>query len=86
VKYPVVYKARAKSDVKSSVFWYDSQQKGLGEEFLASLEDAIEKIQYNPFTYPTIHKNLRRILLKRFPYSLFYLFENNTISIFFCIQ
>ena len=54
MKYPVVYKARVKEDVKSSVFWYDSQQKGLGEEFLASLEDAIEKIQYNPFTYPKI--------------------------------
>ncbi len=82
MKYPVAYKSRAKSEVKSAILWYERQQKGLGEKFLASLENAVDKIRYNPFAYPEIHKNFRRILLKRFPYSLFYLFENDTVYIF----
>jgi len=82
VNYPVVYKSRAKSEVKSAIFWYESRQKGLGEKFLASLEDAVDKIRYSPFTYPETHRNFRRILLKRFPYSLFYLCENDTVYIF----
>jgi plasmid stabilization system protein ParE len=32
--------------------------------------------------YPVVHGNFRRILLRRFPYSLFYLIEMETIYIF----
>jgi len=82
MSYPVFYKSRAKSEVKCAIEWYESQRRGLGFEFLTCLEDAIAKIQNHPFLYPERHKNLRRVLLRRFPYSVFYLFEDNKIYIF----
>lgn len=78
----IVYKQRAKTDVKKAFSWYEQQKSGLGYSFLDNLEDAIINIQHNPLLYPKTHKNLRRILLKRFPYSLYYLVENEIIYIF----
>ncbi|NOQ36484.1 MAG: type II toxin-antitoxin system RelE/ParE family toxin [Methylococcaceae bacterium] len=78
----LVYKTRAKEDVKAAFNWYEQQKTGLGYDFLDNLEDSIIKIQHNPLLYPKTHKNLRRTLLKRFPYSLYYLLEDNIIYIF----
>ena len=78
----VYYKNRAKSDVKGAVKWYEQQRIGLGYEFINCLEDAVTRIQQAPLLYQVVHKKLRRILLKRFPYSVFYLVESDTIYIF----
>ncbi|MCB2184694.1 MAG: type II toxin-antitoxin system RelE/ParE family toxin [Desulfobulbaceae bacterium] len=78
----IVYKKRARSDVRNAFAWYEKQRVGLGFEFLNCLEDAVYRIRYSPLLYPEMHGNLRRVLFKRFPYSLFYLIEADTIYIF----
>ena len=82
MKLAVVYKSRAQRDVKAAIDWYQSQRAGLGLEFLNCLEQAEAKIQQQPDLYPVVHGNFRRILLQRFPYSVFYLIEKRTIYIF----
>jgi toxin ParE1/3/4 len=45
---------------------------GLGNRFESDLEQAILKLNQNPFAFKAINKNIRRIYLIRFPYLIFY--------------
>ncbi|MBF0266022.1 MAG: type II toxin-antitoxin system RelE/ParE family toxin [Gammaproteobacteria bacterium] len=77
----VVFKSRAVDDIKVARDWYNEQSKGLGYEFINCVEDAVDNIKNNPELYPTVYKQVQRALVKRFPYSVFYLFENNIVYI-----
>jgi plasmid stabilization system protein ParE len=53
--------------------WYEDQSAGLGEEFLAALEDAFQRISSEPQALPRSEgyrggHEVRRCLLTRFPY------------------
>jgi plasmid stabilization system protein ParE len=43
-----VLRARAERDIQSAFEWYESQQRGLGDQFLASLRERLAAVR----TYP----------------------------------
>ncbi len=51
--------------------------KGLGAHFIFSVDATIQSIQRNPKAY----KNLRRTLLRRFPYGIYYFIKNEFIIV-----
>ncbi|MEQ1797593.1 MAG: type II toxin-antitoxin system RelE/ParE family toxin [Lacibacter sp.] len=69
------------TDVESAVDWYNHEIKGLGQRFFQSFEQATIQIITNPFHYTFITKNVRRCPVKKFPYSVLYLVEENNIHI-----
>ncbi|MBI4667211.1 MAG: type II toxin-antitoxin system RelE/ParE family toxin [Nitrospinae bacterium] len=77
----VVFHPSAEEDVRQAYRWYEEQRKGLGEDFLLCIEAAINAIKESPLSFPAIHKNARRILTRRFPYSIFYVASGATITI-----
>ena len=52
--------------------WYQGQQDGLGWEFSDELEHVQMLLKEQPELGPVVYRDLRRILLPRFPYALFY--------------
>jgi mRNA-degrading endonuclease RelE of RelBE toxin-antitoxin system len=57
--------------------WYDDRSPGLGYDFLAQLKEAFGKIEANPRRYARVEfaevqGEVRRLLLKRFPYLVIY--------------
>jgi hypothetical protein len=50
-------------------------------KFIEEVEKCLIIIENNPFQYQTIYKNIRRVLLKRFPYGIFYIIDENNIFI-----
>jgi plasmid stabilization system protein ParE len=73
------YSARAKDDLFLAFQWYEAQRRGLGLEFLACVEAAIETIQQMPKLYAEHHLHFRRALVRRFPFSIFYTIEESEI-------
>jgi len=71
----LIFRPEAESDVQSSYDWYEKQQAGLGDEFLDALDQVIEGLHRLPEKHPIVHHNVRRALLRRFPYGVFYLNE-----------
>jgi toxin ParE1/3/4 len=39
------------------------------------------RIQANPNQYPVVHRNVRRALVRRFPYGVFYVVEGQRIVV-----
>jgi len=79
---PVVYlRPEAEQDIEDAAIWYDSQKKGLGSNFLDNILEAISLIAENPKLFPVLLDNTHRVIIKRFPFAVYYLLEKNRIII-----
>lgn len=70
---PVILLADAETDIKDAYQWYEFKRKGLGENFLLCIEGALSKISREPLLYAIVHKGMRRTLILRFPFGIFYI-------------
>ncbi|MDD2597683.1 MAG: type II toxin-antitoxin system RelE/ParE family toxin [Kiritimatiellae bacterium] len=61
--------------------WYENQVVGLGYAFLNAVDAAIAVIKTFPFAFECVRGNLRKSLLRRFPYGLIYGIDDGTIII-----
>lgn len=77
----LIVRPEAEEDIISAYSWYESQRVGLGDEFLYKIEDSFGIIKQNPNICRCILKKIRRKLMQRFPYAIFYVFEKDIISI-----
>ncbi len=77
----LAYTPRAKQDVEEAFLWYKKQQKGLGNDFLACMENTLKDIMDFPEIYPVCYKKFRRALLHKFPFAVFYTIERHNIVI-----
>jgi plasmid stabilization system protein ParE len=78
---PIVLADEARADVLEAFAFYEGRQIGLGERFREHVDLAIGKIQRNPERYPVVYRDLRRRLVERFPYTIFYRIYPNAIVI-----
>lgn len=77
----LIYTVNAIADIDAAIAWYEKQYKGLGLEFLGSVELAAGQICETPCLYPLKHKGLRVALLRRFPFTLFYEVQEEQIVV-----
>lgn len=71
----VVFRRRVKHDLQAAFDWYEEQRVGLGEDFLTSVKATFSSIELHPELYPTEHGEVRRAVMSRFPFAVFYLIE-----------
>ena len=78
----VALRPAAERDIAEAMAWYDEQEAGLGDEFLARVDAAFERIIAHPTGYPFTHKTFRRALLGRFPYAVYFREETELLVVF----
>jgi plasmid stabilization system protein ParE len=66
--------------------WYDAQHPGLGTEFLRAVEASLEAIQRSPELYAPQYRHARRILLRRFPYAIWYIIQSDAVEVIACLH
>ena len=83
----VVVRPAAAADIEDADQWYESQQPGLGEQFLAALRSMQELLLDHPESFPVLYRETRRALIpQRFPYGLFYRIYGDTIVVVACMH
>ena len=75
------YLLPADEEMTEAAIFYEGRAKGLGMEFLDDLQRAIDQILDNPESGQIILENFRRSILSRFPFSLIYTIETESILI-----
>lgn len=55
-----IVRARAERDIQKAFEWYESEQPGLGGEFLASLRECLETIRNSPEVCAVVYGQVRR--------------------------
>jgi plasmid stabilization system protein ParE len=79
--YTLKFKPEVYYDIKVAYDWYESQRIGLGEDFLLTLEESYSKITRTPKIYQLIYKTVRRKLLRKFPYGLFFVLREDEVVV-----
>ena len=76
----------AQAETEEAAAWYEAQRPGLGAEFLAALDAAIESVRAHPDAYPVVLRDVRRARLRRFPHSLFYRVHDKQLLVIACFH
>lgn len=76
--------AEAQLEVQETFYYYQDLNDGLGFEFMRSLDATLQFIKRNPSSYQKIYKEVRRVLIRKFPYAVFYIVEETRIVIIAC--
>lgn len=71
----------AQLDIEETVFYYENQKIGLGDQFLDELNQLLREITINPFRFPEVVHDTRRGLLNRFPYTVYFRTDNEIIAV-----
>lgn len=81
MKRTIIIRPEAERDIREAYSWYETQMSGLGANFLLRIDAALSSVQRNPRQYPLIHQEVRRCLVRRFPYGIFFLVEDKRIIV-----
>jgi len=61
--------------------WYARQRENLDTELMQSVDEALTRVVTNPNQYPIVYQTLRRAVLRRFPFAIFYEFATDEIQV-----
>jgi plasmid stabilization system protein ParE len=77
---PVVFRLEAQTEFDEAIDWYE-QHAELGLEFLDCFADTLARIQTMPESCEMVFEDVRRAVVQRFPYSVFYQVELQQIVV-----
>lgn len=81
MNYVLVFRPQVRDELDEAYNWYEYQQSGLGEDFLDCIDEKLNAICLLPESYPIVYRDVRRAVVKRFPYAVYYRIVSSRIII-----
>lgn len=81
-KRKVSLSAEARPDLRYAYNYYEAAQKGLGKRLLRHFVEALDAISERAESFPIMHKNARRAIIRKFPYGVFFRDVGTHLDIF----
>jgi plasmid stabilization system protein ParE len=78
---PIVFRVEAQAEFDIAFNWYEQKRAGLGVEFLISVAEILENIGSFPKAYEIVFEDVRRAVVRKFPYLILYIVEPNQVVI-----
>lgn len=75
----------AAQEYRNARVWYERRREGLGFDFRAEVDRAVERIRAKPDRWPTFRDRFRRVRLRRFPYALYYHFSDSDLVLILAV-
>lgn len=72
----------AELELAEAVGWYEEQSNKLGFNFYEDYIAVRNQLLQNPGAFPIIFGNVRRANFRKFPYSLFFVVERESVVIY----
>ena len=69
---PLSFHPEAEAEFDIAFHWYENQKEGLGTEFVLCVNQTIEFIMHYPELHPIAHNQIRKTLVRRFPFTVLY--------------
>ena len=84
--YSVRYKRAAAAEVEAAIAGYAQPEISQASAFVKDLERTESHLQTQPALYQRVEGEIRRAVLRRFPYSIFYVIEQNDVIVLACMH
>ena len=80
---PLILTQKAQEDLDDAFQWYEDQESGLGKEFIRCIDAKIAELNRHPLHHQVVKSDrVRRALINRFPFSIYFVNEEELITIF----
>lgn len=80
--YRLDFHPEAEAEFDEAIAWYQEQRDGLAHEFFDDYLVLESRLEENPHQFPVILSEIRRANFYRFPYSVFFEIERDSIFIY----
>lgn len=77
----LIIRPTAEADIEEASDWYEGEERGLGGGFLDELGNTLARVREMPLQFPSIGKGVRRALLGRFPYAIYFILREDRRAI-----
>ncbi|MEW6348620.1 MAG: type II toxin-antitoxin system RelE/ParE family toxin [Thermodesulfobacteriota bacterium] len=84
--WPLIIHPEAQLDIEEAAFHYETQRPGLADRFLSELDRLLQRIGNNPHQFPLVGRDVRRGLLHRFPYNVYFTSTDEGIVVIACLH
>lgn len=73
----------AEEDLTVAALWYTEQdpERNLGVELLQEFTETLEQVCESPNLFPIYDGSIRRVVLRRFPYAIYYEVEPDRVVV-----
>jgi len=71
----------SEQDLADAAVWYEDQRDEMGNQFLDEVLSVFSVISETPLMFPVVHRNIRRALIHRFPFGVYYRVESDGIVV-----
>lgn len=75
------FHADAELEFNQAIDYYENIQPGLGNDFALEVYLTIQRVIEYPIAWPVFDGDIRRSLLRRFPYGVLYSIERESVFI-----
>ena len=79
--YQYLFDPVAADEYEEAFNWYEQKSSIAADNLIIAVQDAPTAICVNPHRYRNVHKNLRELSLKRYPYNLIYFIDETNLLI-----
>lgn len=80
-KYQIKIDIQALTDIQDISLWYGIQNSGLGKRFKNTVVSQINKLSENPQLYAVRYKEIRCMLVNKFPYMVHFYINPNAYTV-----
>lgn len=84
--YRLIIRPEAVAEVAEATGWYEQRERGLGRDFLRAFRAAAATLRRNPLLYQIVAADARRVVLRRFPYSIFFEVHGSDVVVLACFH
>ncbi len=77
----LILRPEAEEDLDGSILWYERRQQDLGARFLNEVNRLLSQIAGTPLQFPQIEKDVRRGLLRHFPYGVYFTIDPDKVTV-----
>jgi len=84
MKKKLIVRPEAEVDIARTVLWYEAREPGLGIQVLSEVHSAIVRALARPEAFLRLRSqpDVHRILVRRFPYRVFYVNREDSVVVF----
>ena len=77
----VAFRRPARDEFIEATAWYEERHPNLGADFIPEIDRSVALAAEKPLLFAIVHNGIRRVLAKRFPYSVYYKAESRRIVV-----
>ncbi len=78
---PIRLSTEAEEELAGAAEWYEDCEDGLGDDFTDLVKAIFRRVAANPRIHQKVYRDVRRAVVKRFPYVVLYQEVNSEVLV-----